>query len=134
MFTGILNANRPTAGMATLIVAAAIGLAGVGTGFAGVAHADPNGQMYGNPGAAARYWRYQHQEDCGLMAVTDVIGQLTGREPAQIGVELRGIFTKSEAHRGNIYLFDGTSPDDLVVLLQRYGIQSDLTTGNTMGH
>jgi hypothetical protein len=124
MFTDILNANR-TAGVATLIVAASIGLVGV-------AHADPDGQMYGDPGAAAPYWRYQHQEDCGLMAVADVVGQLTGREPSQVGIELRGIFTKSEAHRGDIYLFDGTSPEDLVVLLQKYGIQSDLTTGNTM--
>jgi uncharacterized protein YvpB len=88
--------------------------------------------MYGNPGAAAPYWRYQHQEDCGLMAVADVVGQLTGREPTQVGIELRGIFTKSVAHRGRIYAFDGTSPEDMVVLLQRYGIQSDLTTGNTM--
>ncbi|GBE65834.1 hypothetical protein MFM001_22960 [Mycobacterium sp. MFM001] len=113
------------AGLAALILAAFIGLAGV-------AHADPNGQMYGDPGAAAPYWRYQHQEDCGLMAVADVVGQLTGREPTQVGIELRGIFTKSEVHRGGIYLFDGTSPEDLVVLLEKYGIQSDLTTGNTM--
>ncbi|ORV97305.1 C39 family peptidase [Mycobacterium kyorinense] len=111
--------------LATLILAAVIGLAGV-------AAADPNGQMYGDPGAAAPYWRYQHQEDCGLMAVADVVGQLTGREPTQVGIELRGIFTKSEVHRGGIYLFDGTSPEDLVVLLEKYGIRSDLTTGNTM--
>jgi hypothetical protein len=124
VFTGILNANR-TAGMSTLIVAVAIGLAGV-------AHGDPNGQMYGNPQAAASYWRYQYGEDCGLMAVADVVGQLTGREPLQIGIELRGVFTRSEAHRGGIYRFDGTSPEDLVVLLQKYGIQSQLTTGNTM--
>ncbi|MGB8389015.1 C39 family peptidase [Mycobacterium sp.] len=128
MFTGILDANR-TAGLATLIVAASIALAGVGNA---IAKADPNGQMYGNPEAAAAYWRYQHQEDCGLMAVADVVGQLTGREPSQAGVELRGVFTKSEAHRGDIYLFDGTSPEDLVVLLGKYGIQSQLTTGNTM--
>ena len=38
------------------------------------------------------------------------------------------MFAKSEAHRGDIYLFDGTSPEDLVVLLQKYGVQSDLTT------
>ena len=124
MFTDSLNLNRP-AGVVTLIVASCIGLAGG-------AHADPNGQMYGNPGAAAPYWRYQHQEDCGLMAVADVVGQLTGREPTQVGIELRGIFTKSVAHRGRIYSFDGTSPEDMVVLLQHYGIQSDLTTGNTM--
>ncbi|OBA81010.1 hypothetical protein A9W99_15505 [Mycobacterium sp. 1164966.3] len=124
MFTGIFNINRILA-LATVIVAATIGLAGV-------AWADPNGQMYGDPGAAAPYWRYQHQEDCGLMAVADVVGQLTGREPSQVGIELRGVFTKSEVHHGSIYRFDGTSPEDLVVLLGKYGIQSDLTTGNTM--
>jgi hypothetical protein len=107
-----------------MIVAAAIGLAGV-------AHAD--GQMYGDPEAAAPYWRHQHQQDCGLMAVADVVGQLTGREPSQIGMELRGIFTKSESHRGDVYHFDGTSPQDMVLLLQKHGIQSDLTTGNSMG-
>jgi Peptidase_C39 like family len=124
MFTGILNAIR-TAGMAMLIVAAAIGLAGL-------ARADPNGQMYGNPAAAAPYWRYQHGEDCGLMAAADVVGQLTGKEPSEVAVVLRGVFTKSEVHHGGIYRFDGTSPEDLVVLLQKYDIQSDLTTGNTM--
>jgi hypothetical protein len=113
------------AGVAPLIVAAAVGLAGA-------AHGDPNGQMYGNPGAAAAYWRYQHQQDCGLMAVADVVGQLTGREPTQVGIELRGVFTKSEVHRGPVYAFDGTSPEDMVMLLQKYGIQSDLTTGNSM--
>jgi hypothetical protein len=123
MFTGIRSAAR-TAGVAILLVAAAVGLTGV-------AHAD--GQMYGDPEAAAPYWRYQHQQDCGLMAVADVIGQLTGREPSQIGMELRGIFTKSETHRGDVYHFDGTSPQDLVLLLQKHGIQSDLTTGNSMG-
>jgi len=123
MFNGILSVTR-TAGLATLLVASAIGLAGV-------ARAD--GQMYGDPGAAAPYWRYQHQQDCGLMSVADVVGQLTGREPSQIGMELRGIFTKSESHRGDVYHFDGTSPQDMVLLLQKHGIASDLTTGNSMG-
>ena len=123
MFTGTRNATR-TVGAATLIVAALVG-------SAGVAHAD--GQMYGDPGAAAPYWRYQHQQDCGLMAVADVVGQLTGREPSQIGMEMRGIFTKSESHRGDVYHFDGTSPQDMVLLLQQHGIESDLTTGNSIG-
>jgi Peptidase_C39 like family len=123
MFNGIPSVTR-TASLATLLVAAAIGLAGV-------ARAD--GQMYGDPQAAAPYWRYQHQQDCGLMAVADVIGQLNGREPSQIGMELRGIFTKSESHRGDVYHFDGTSPQDMVLLLQKHGIASDLTTGNSMG-
>src|SRR5581483_2639085 len=106
MFTGIRSTTTRTAGVATLFVAAAIGLAGV-------AHAD--GQMYGDPEAAAPYWRYQQQQDCGLMAVADVVGQLTGREPSQMGMELRGIFTRSESHRGDIYHFDGTSPRDMVL-------------------
>ena len=75
MFIGIVNASR-TAGLATLIGAASIGLA------ASVS-ADPDGQMYGNPAAAAPYWRYQHGQDCGLMAVADVVGQVTGREPGR---------------------------------------------------
>lgn len=124
MSLSILNATR-SAGVATLVVAAAVGLAGV-------AQADPNGEMYGDPQAAALYWRYQHQEDCGLMAIADVVGQLTGREPTQLGIELRGIFTPSESHGGDVYFFDGTSPQDMVMLLQHYGIQSDLTTGNTI--
>ena len=124
----MLNSTR-AAGASTLIVAVFIGSAGTGIGSA---RADPNGQMYGNPAAAASYWRYQYGEDCGLMAVADVVGQVTGREPLQIGIELRGVFTKSEAHRGSIYRFDGTSPEDMVVLLQKYGVQSQLTTGNTL--
>ncbi|OBH59864.1 hypothetical protein A5686_22580 [Mycobacterium sp. E2479] len=102
------------------------------TGLTGAAHADPNGQMYGNPQAAAPYWRYQIGEDCGLMAVADVVGQVSGKEPSQVGIELRGVFTKSEVHHGGVYLFDGTSPQDMVLLLSRYGVQSQLTTGNTL--
>ena len=101
MFSAILNPAR-TAGFSTLVVALAVGLAvGLAGPATGLAWADPNGQLYGNPEAAARYWRYQHGDDCGLMAVADVVGQVTGREPLQIGIELRGVFTKSEAHRGS---------------------------------
>jgi hypothetical protein len=123
MFIGIPSV-RHAAGLATLLVAATIGLA---------PGARADGQMYGDPQAAAPYWRYQHQQDCGLMAVADVIGQLKGREPSQIGMELRGIFTRSESHRGDVYHFDGTSPQDMVLLLQKHGIESNLTTGNSMG-
>ncbi len=124
MLTGVVNPLR-IGGVFALMTAFAIG-------FAQVTHGDPNGQMYGNPQAAARYWHYQIGEDCGLMAVADVVGQVTGREPTQVGIELRGVFTKSEAHRGGIYRFDGTSPEDMVVLLGKYGVPSQLTTGNSM--
>jgi uncharacterized protein YvpB len=45
---------------------------------------------------------------------------------------MRGIFTRSESHGGDVYFFDGTSPQDMVMLLSKYGIQSDLTTGNSL--
>lgn len=124
MSTTMRAVTRSTAAVA-LITAVAIG-------GAGIASADPSGQMYGDPGAAAPYWRYQHQEDCGLMAVADVVGQLTGHEPMQIGIELRGLFTPSSDHQGSVYEFDGTSPQDMVVLLSNYGITSELTSGNTL--
>jgi hypothetical protein len=121
------RANAAAAAIATIMAFSA-----VCTGLTGVAHADPNGQMYGNPQAAAPYWRYQIGEDCGLMAVADVVGQVTGKEPSQVGIELRGVFTRSEVHHGGVYFFDGTSPQDMVLLLSKYGVQSQLTTGNTL--
>ena len=112
MVIGNFGANR-SVGVASLIAAASIGLAGF-------AHADTDGQMYGDPQAAAPYWRIPFSTS------------ITGREPAQPAIVLRSMLTKSEAHRGAIYRFDGTSPEDLVVLLQKFGIESDMTNGNTM--
>ncbi|MEE2854563.1 MAG: C39 family peptidase [Actinomycetota bacterium] len=117
---------------AAIAIANIMAFSSICTGLTGAAHADPNGQMYGNPQAAAPYWRYQIGEDCGLMAVADVVGQVTGKEPSQVGIELRGVFTRSEAHHGGVYFFDGTSPQDMVLLLSKYGVQSQLTTGNTL--
>ncbi|MEB3067932.1 C39 family peptidase [[Mycobacterium] vasticus] len=117
--------RRHAAALVTLLTIAPIGVTGI-------AHADPNGQMYGDPTVAAPYWRYQHQEDCGLMAVADVVGQTTGHEPLQIGIELRGLFTPSTDHQGSMYAFDGTSPQDMVALLQHYDVASQLSTGNTL--
>lgn len=42
------------------------------------------------------------------------------------------MFTKSEVHRGSVYKFDGTSPEDMVMLLGKYGVPAQLTTGNSM--
>src|ERR1700729_2570093 len=43
----------------------------------------PEVGMYGDPVAAAPYWRQQHTSDCGEMAVADVVGQITGDEPSE---------------------------------------------------
>ena len=125
MLTDLSTGNRGRAAAWALTVAACIAASGV-------AHADSTAHMYGDPNAAAPYWRYQHQQDCGLMAVADVVGQITGREPPQAGIQLRGVLTKSASHTGTIYHFDGTSPEDLVVLLHQFGIDSQLSTGNTL--
>ena len=76
MSTGV----RAGAAAAALITVAVVTVAvvtvavvAVAVGAAGPGRADPNGQLYGDPGAAAGYWRYQHQEDCGLMAAADVV-------------------------------------------------------------
>ena len=124
VFTDIPVATRFAAAVAAIIAA--------GIGGVGLADADPGGQIYGDPQSAARYWRYQDQQDCGLMAVADVVGQVTGHEPPQGGIQVRGMLTKSQAHRGVVYRFDGTAPDDLVVLLKEFGIQSQLSTGNSL--
>src|SRR6516225_2949443 len=81
--TGIAVAAR-AAGAAVL--AAALGLPlSVGT-----AHAAPGapqqtsgeGTLYGDPAAAAPFWRYQaYDDDCVEAAVSDVVGELTGHRP-----------------------------------------------------
>ena len=71
------------AGVAMLAGAAALGLA------VGTAHATPGpprgeGTVYGNPWAAAPFWRYQgYDDDCVEMAVSDVVGELTGQQPSE---------------------------------------------------
>jgi hypothetical protein len=40
--------------------------------------------VYGDPAAAAKYWQEQSLEDnCGLMAVADVVGEITGNSPTE---------------------------------------------------
>ena len=40
--------------------------------------------VYGDPGAAAAYWQQQSLEDnCGLMSVADVVGEVTGHSPTE---------------------------------------------------
>jgi predicted double-glycine peptidase len=93
--------------------------------FAGAAHAARDG-MHGEPAAAAPYWRYQQQDyDCGEMAVADVIGQITNREPSEDEITAAAASIPSVSHPGSIYRPAGkTSNSDLPVLLAHYGIQT----------
>ncbi len=100
-------------------------------GFAGAAHATPasdvahGGGMYGDPAAAAQYWRRQHDSNCAEMAVADVVGQVTGREPAEQQINATAESTPSVAHAGSIWNPGGaTNNQDLPVLLAHYGIRA----------
>jgi len=83
-------------------------------------------RMYGDPFAAASYWRQQHTSDCGEMAVADVVGQITGQEPAEQWIIALAESTPSTARPGPIWnLPAGTDIRDLPVLLAHYGIKAD---------
>jgi hypothetical protein len=100
-------------------------------GFAGIAHAAPapnvahGGGMYGDPAAAAQYWRRQHDSNCAEMAVADVVGQVTGHEPTEQQINAAAEATPSVAHRGSIWKPGGATNNlDLPVLLAHYGVGS----------
>lgn len=130
MVTRIATAGR-TAAVATLAGAAALVLA------VGTAHATPDpprgeGTLYGNPAAAAAFWRYQgYDDDCVEMAVSDVVGELTGRQPSEQVIVKLAQSTPSIVHPGPIYTKpkkrkpdSGTSFDDEPALLAHYGIHA----------
>ena len=82
--------------------------------------------MYGDPVAAAPYWRQQHSPDCGEMAVADVVGQITGDEPTEQRITELAEGTPSAARPGPILnLAAGTDIRDLPVLLAHYRIKAD---------
>jgi hypothetical protein len=134
--TSIAAAAR-TVGVAVLAAAAAAGLA------AGTAHAAPGipspsrgeGTLYGDPAAAAKFWRYQqYDDDCVEASVSDVVGELTGTRPSEQAIIKFAQSTPSTVHPGPIYTKpkkrkagDGTSFDDEPALLTHYGIHATST-------
>src|ERR1700758_3596808 len=87
--------------------------------------------MYGDPAAAVPYWREQHASDCGEMAVADVVGQITGREPTEQQITSLAENTQSAARPGPIWKPPGTTDiRDLPVLLWHYGIRADNVQSN----
>ncbi|MFZ0832251.1 MAG: hypothetical protein WAM92_04045, partial [Mycobacterium sp.] len=91
--------------------------------------------VYGDPVAAAEYWQRQHlSDDCVLMAVADVVGQLTGDLPSELEMLEVAAGTPSNSHRGPVYLPDendnrwGTDYSDAAVLLAEYGITATMTS------
>jgi hypothetical protein len=108
----------------------------VGTaGVAGPAAADPNPIVYGDPIAAEPYWQPQLADDsCGLMAVADVVGQVTGDLPTEHEMVDLAEHTPSVSQPGPIYVDpdapgggEGISYGDLVALLSNFGVPSKAT-------
>jgi hypothetical protein len=124
-----------TAGLAVVAAFVSLGLA------TGLAHADEattgGGGMYGDPTAAAAFWQPQTYDDCALMATADVIGELTGHPVSEQEIIALAQKLPSQSHPGSIYTVpkntddpntgQGTSPEDLPLLLAHYGIGSKLT-------
>lgn len=124
--------NRKFTATALLAAAAATTM----VGFAGTAQAAPAATanhgigMYGNPAAAASYWRLQHASDCGEMAVADVVGQITGHEPTERQITSVAENIPSGYGPGPMYHPPGgTDYRNVPTLLAHYGIQS--TSVNT---
>lgn len=118
-----------TAALAVLTSAITLGLASPAGAAAGT--------MYGDPAAAAQYWRYQKYDDCVLMSSADVIGQITGKEPSERAIIRRAQATPSVVHPGSIYTTPantknpnsgmGTSFADVPTLLKVYKIHAVIT-------
>ena len=115
---------------ALLLVAAAL------VSAPGLAYAE----LVGDPEAAAQYWGRQHYDDCTMMAVADVVGQITGAKPTEDELIALAAATPNGEGSGPIYSLptdeaEGTAarklqlPNirDLPVLLERYGIGSVYT-------
>jgi hypothetical protein len=125
--------------LAVLVSAAAgawmIGLAGPARGTPSIPVPHTNAGMHGDPDAAAPYWRHQQQDfDCAEMAVADVIGQISGHEPAEDEITAAAENIPSAAHPGPIYHPGGrTSNRDLAPLLAHYGIRADVVHPDTEG-
>jgi predicted double-glycine peptidase len=131
------NTRTAVAGAARIVGLAAVLSAAVGSmvAFAGTADAAPAPRhegMHGDPAAAAPYWRYQQQDlDCGEMAVADVVGQITGREPSEDEVTTAAANIPSASRPGPIYKPSGrTKNSDLPVLLAHYGVPADAVHTN----
>jgi hypothetical protein len=97
-----------------------------------------SGGIYGNPAAAAKYWQEQSLEDnCGLMSVADVVGEITGHAPTEEQMVALAEKTPSGTNPGPIYAprndpsragdNSGIEMADEVVLLDHYGIKSVMT-------
>ncbi|BBY20742.1 hypothetical protein [Mycobacterium stomatepiae] len=88
--------------------------------------ADHEVGMYGDPAAAAPYWRRQHASDCGEIAAADVVGELTGRQPTERQITAVAENTAGATGSRPIWTPPGnTDIRDLPLLLWHYWVRAD---------
>ncbi|OBI93478.1 C39 family peptidase [Mycobacterium sp. 1245805.9] len=114
----------------------AVAAGAVALGVAGPAGA-ASGATYGDPDAAAKWWRHQKYDDCVLMAAADVVGQMTGKEPSEDAIIKKAQSTPSRNHPGSIYITpadtkhpnsgQGTMFADVPTLLAQYKVGAVVT-------
>lgn len=139
----MLNTQITTTARA-VVVRACLGIACVALAAAcqAVAKSAPpstaSSGSYGDPAAAAKYWQQQSLEDnCGLVSVADVVGEITGQSPTEEQMIVLAEKTPSGTNPGPIYAprddpshtngNGGIEMADEVVLLDHYGIKSVMT-------
>jgi Peptidase_C39 like family len=131
--------NSPNASASrTVLAAACVGTACVAVAFVCSPVATATDGFYGDPATAAKYWQEQSLEDnCGLMSVADVVGEVTGHAPTERQMITLAENTPSGTNPGPIYAprsdpshtngNGGIEMADEVVLLDHYGIKSRMT-------
>jgi hypothetical protein len=123
---GLVKTAAKTATLAAVAGAIALGSSGVADAA--------QGTMYGDPTAAAKFWRHQQYDDCAIMSAADVVGQVTGHEPSEHAIIKKAQNTPSASHSGSIYIKPaskddpnsgmGTMMTDLPTLLNEYGVKA----------
>jgi hypothetical protein len=112
--------------VAFVVLAALIGVGSSSPVLVAPAMADPAG-MYGDPPKAAQYWAPQSfGNNCVLMSVADVVGQVTGQMPSeQQIIDVAQTIPSAAAAGATVYTDangDGVDTRDIGVLLTHYGI------------
>ncbi len=117
---------------------ASVGLVGFAAlGLSGVAHAE----MFGDPDGMAGWTVRQSYNDCAIMAAADVIGQVTGNQPAEDDIVGFAKNTPSVSTPGDmIYDQEGDSNghtpgsifEDLPIVLAHYGVQGHFVDGASL--
>lgn len=131
-------ARTPTTKVAAALQVAALICATAATSsitWAAAAHATPGPPapdadhevgMYGDPAAAAPYWRRQHASDCGEIAAADVVGELTGRQPTER--QITAVAENAAGATGSRPIWTppgNTDIRDLPLLLWHYWVRAD---------